>query len=335
MFVGIDVGGANTKIATSDGFVKLVYAPLWRDKAVLRDVLSETKQEFRPKIEAVGVVMTGELCDCFKAKREGVLHIKETLSAAFADLKFLNTNCMFRERSEVDKSPLSFASTNWLASAKLVSEQYRDVIFVDIGSTTTDVIPIVKGEIKAKRRDLERLKSHELIYSGIIRTNVAALLKRVKIMGEEYRISSELFAITADVYLVLGYITAEEYGCETPDNYAFAAAREEQEKSRLSAMRRLSRVVCSDLEEIGEDGAVAIAEQVKRVQVEELAASLSKQKDKYGLQKVVSAGIGDFIIKEAAESLNIPFTSLSVRYGRKIAATFPAFAVAKLLVRSI
>ena len=327
MYIGIDVGGANTKIVSSDGVVNSVYAPLWKNKSILYTLLSEYASE----AEAVGTVMTGELCDCFLTRREGVLHIKEALSAVFKEVKFFNSHCTFKDGTEVDKAPLSFASTNWLASSKLISEQYKDAIFVDLGSTTTDVIPIAGGKIKAKRTDLKRLKNGELIYSGVQRTNVATLLKSVKI-GEECRVSSELFAITADAYLVLGYITEDDYSCESPDSYAFVD-REETEKSRVSAMRRLARVVCSDLEELGEDNAVSIAAQVMRAQVDELAASLKWMKEKYRLEQVVSAGICDFIVKEAAESLNIPFLSLSARYGKKIAATFPAYAVARLLER--
>jgi len=332
MFVGIDVGGANTKIATSDGFVDSLYAPLWKDKVCLYDVLTEVNHKFGTEIEVVGVVMTGELSDCFETKREGVLHIKHTLSATFDAPKFFDVNCTFKDGSVVDKDPLAFAATNWLASSKLIAEQYQDAIFVDIGSTTTDVIPIVGGEIKAQRTDLERLKAGELIYSGVLRTNIAAMLKKVEIgeKGEECGVSSELFAITADAYLVLGHITEEDYSCDSPNSYAFLG-RENEEKSRVSAMRRLSRVVCSDLEEIGEDGAVSIAEQVKRAQVDELSASIERLKEKYGSKMVVAAGIGDFVAKEAADSVNIRFLSLSSSYGKNIAATFPAFAVAKLL----
>ncbi len=336
MFVGIDVGGANTKIATSDGFVDSLYAPLWKDKVCLYDVLTEVNQKFGTEIEAVGVVMTGELSDCFETKREGVLHIKHTLSATFDAPKFFDVNCTFKDGSAVDKDPLAFAATNWLASSKLIAEQCQDAIFVDIGSTTTDVIPIVGGEIKAQRTDLERLKAGELIYSGVLRTNIATMLKKVEIgeKGEECGVSSELFATTADAYLVLGHITEEDYNCDSPNSYAFLG-RENEEKSRVSAMRRLSRVVCSDLEELGADGTVRIAEQVKRVQVDELSTSIERLEEKYGTKMVVAAGIGDFIAKEAADSLNIHFLSLSSPYNRKISATFPAFAVAKLLEKNL
>jgi len=341
MMLGIDVGGANTKAATSDGsFVRLIYAPLYRNKAILYPVLADVKRGLAAEgkgINAVGAVMTGELCGCFHTKRAGVLYITEEVSNMFWDAKFFNSDCAFKSKSSVDKAPLSFAATNWLASAQFLSEEYKNAIFVDIGSTTTDVIPIVRGKIKAKNTDFERLKYGELIYSGVLRTSVSSLLKRVEIGGEEYRISSEYFATTADVYLVLGNIRKDVYNCEKSDSYLHSVRAnkevntEKEVNHRINATRRLARVVCSDLDEIEEESAVSIAEQAKEAQVEELIDSMKRIKEMYGLKAVVSAGIGDFIVKEAADSLNIALLSLSSVYGREISATFPAYAVAKLL----
>ncbi|OYT67611.1 H4MPT-linked C1 transfer pathway protein [ANME-1 cluster archaeon ex4572_4] len=377
MIVGVDVGGANTKVATPDDAFS-IYAPLWKSSAVLDDVLLRVKQNFETEggekeeggkeggagIEAVGVVMTGELCDCFETRREGVLRIKNILTSVFGfeGLKFFGTDCVFRDGSAVERDPLSFAATNWLASAKFVSVSEgggcggKDAIFVDVGSTTTDVIPIAGGEIKAKRSDLERLKSDELIYSGVLRTSVATLLRRVRVGGrggeskekEECRTASEFFAITADAYLVLGDLSEEDYRCESPDRAGGEGWKGEGEewkregeewkgegaKSRRAALRRLARVVCSDLEELGEESVVGIAEQVKEVQVAELAAELKRQSEEYGLERVVSAGIGDFVAKAAAERVNLEFVSLASVYGAKISAAFPAFAVARLLDKS-
>jgi len=337
MFLGIDVGGANTKIATSDSsLVDSIYAPLWHDRAILYDVLRRVYTRLEDTgidIEGVGVVMTGELCDCFRTRREGVLKIRDIVSTIFegmeVEVEYFDRSGIFRHGEAIEEDPLAFASTNWLASAKFVSMMHRDVIFVDCGSTTTDVIPIVGGEIKAKRSDIERLHSHahELLYSGVLRTNVAALLRKVKLRGEEYATSSELFAITADAYLVLGDITRADYKCESPNSYAFATEREA--KSRESAMRRLARMLCCDLEEIGEEGAHSIAVQVKDAQVNELITALREMKERYSLNEVISAGIGDFIVKDAVKALDMKL--LTPSWDRRLSAVLPAYAVAKLL----
>ena len=50
MILGIDVGGANTKAATSDGsFVRSIYAPLWNNKAITYAILSDVKRELKGK----------------------------------------------------------------------------------------------------------------------------------------------------------------------------------------------------------------------------------------------------------------------------------------------
>jgi hypothetical protein len=331
MYLGIDVGGANTKLATADGRVESLYAPLWRDKERLFAVLAAAKRKYGSELDAVGAVMTGELSDCFDSRRDGVLYIKEALASTFNSVLFFDLTGTFQDASAVDRDPLAFAASNWLASATLVAEQYPDTIFVDIGSTTTDVIPIVSGQIQARKTDPGRLQTGELLYSGILRTNIAALLRTVELdEGDVCGIASELFAITADAYLVLGDISEAEYSCSSPNSYAFLG-READEKSRESALRRLARVVCSDLEELGERGAVRIAAQVKRAQVDALAVSLTRMRTNYGLEMIVAAGIGDFIVREAAEALNLHPVFLSAVYSKELAATFPAYAVANLV----
>lgn len=330
--MGIDVGGANTKVATSDGsLVTSIHAPLWRNTAILYDVLYEIKKKIdKTEVTSAGAVMTGEICGCFETKGEGVSYIKKAVCRVFDDVKFLDNQCIFRNSSDVDENPVSFASTNWLASARFIADEYKDVIFVDIGSTTTDVIPIKNGRIKAKKSDLGRLKSGELIYSGVLRTNVSCLLDGIKMGEEECKISSEHFATTADVYLIIGRIKKEDVGCESLNRYCYPFTGDE-ERNRISAMRRLARALCSDLEEIGEDDVVHIAEQVEEAQVNELITSLERISEKYGLKNVVSVGIGDFIAEESSEALNLDFLSLSSVYGRGLSAVFPAYAVAKLL----
>ena len=313
MILGLDIGGANTKAASSDGcLAESIYMPLWKN-APLGEVL-ERYAELEP--EAVAAVITGELADCFSSKSEGIESISSIVRKAFhCPVHFWGVGG-FRSRE--------LAGANWSASATLLAREIGDSLFVDMGSTTTDIIPII-GEPVAAHTDLQRLARGELIYMGMLRTNLGALLPSARICGESVPLSPELFAIAADVRLVLGEITADGYTCDTPDG---------AQKDREAALRRLARAVCADLEEIGERGALAIARQVRERQHGILVDALERQAKRYGIYRAVAAGIGEEIILEAASFLGMECILLSEKYGQKISEIFPAYAAAKLLAAS-
>jgi len=190
--IGLDIGGANTKLASSDGtIVELHYLPLWKNTR-LPEVLKEIAQRLQP--ENVAVVITGELADCFKDKEQGIRFIKSCVDSAFGLSKVSYINSMGRFQSETD-DVRELAAANWAASARLIGKEIGDCIFVDVGSTTSDIIPIVSGEHKAGLTDFERLSRSELVYAGTLRTNLAALLEKVKLGRGWCRTASELFGL--------------------------------------------------------------------------------------------------------------------------------------------
>lgn len=332
MIIGIDVGGANTKISSADGSIAdSYYLPLWKKrdiKSMLEDfsaksLLKNTAEGgLRSKYasaDAVGVVMTGELADCFASKDNGVRFIADAILSVFDDVHFLDTNGTF-----VSDASGAIAATNWVASANLVGIEFPDALFMDIGSTTSDIIPIVDGVPRAAKTDFERLKRDELVYSGILRTNVATILDRV-ILDGPCRISSELFAITADVYSVLGDISEADYTCETPDGAG---------KDVESAMRRLARVVCCDMKEICNEELAQIAKQIKEYQVQNLVDAALNVYGRFDLDTIIAGGLGEFLAEDVARRLGLRYIGLSNRYGKRVSSVFPAYAVARLLETS-
>ncbi|AYK14019.1 MAG: hydantoinase/oxoprolinase family protein [Methanosarcina flavescens] len=317
--IGLDIGGANTKLASSDGkIVELHYLPLWKNTR-LPEVLEEIAQRLQP--EKVAVVMTGELADCFEDKEQGIIFIKACVDSAFGPSKVLYVNNMGRLQHETDDIR-DLAAANWAASARLIGKELGDCIFVDVGSTTSDIIPIVSGEHKAGLTDFERLCRSELVYTGTLRTNLAALLEKVKLERGWCRTASELFATTSDAYLLLGKIDESMYTCETADGAG---------RSKTDAMRRLARLVCADLSEIREEEIYEIATQVKEKQVFTLAEAISEVAERNGLKRIAAAGLGEFLIKEAAEKLDMEFVSISSHWGEEISKVFPAYAAARLI----
>ncbi len=315
MILGIDIGGANTKVASSDGkLVELHYLPLWKNSK-LPEALIDISTRLTP--EKVGVVITGELADCFPDKEAGLSYIIDAVNNAFDDAWFLDSSGVFtREKKR------SIAAANWMASALIVGKDFGDCIFVDTGSTTTDIIPIKKGNSLAAVTDFERLRRSELVYSGALRTNIAALLDTVEVNGARSRISSELFAITADAYLVIGMISQSDYTCDTPDGAG---------KTQLDAKRRLARVVCADLTEITDEEIVSIARQVMERQVTDITRAINDIARRHRLNKVVACGLGEFLIKKAVEEHGLDLLLLSERYGKEISKVFPAYAAARLV----
>ena len=89
--IGIDIGGANTKIASADGsIIELHYIPLWKN-TTLPQTLKEIANRIKP--DMVSVVMTGELADCFEDKNEGIQFIMDAVEDAFeCETRYINSS---------------------------------------------------------------------------------------------------------------------------------------------------------------------------------------------------------------------------------------------------
>ncbi len=320
--IGIDIGGANTKVASANGITRSFYLPLWR-KNDLAGLLRRVKNDFRP--ERVGIVITGELADAFSSKNEGICSIAVAVNSVFSKPYYLNVCGEFTQTIAEEDARL-YAASNWTASAAFLAKSIKDCIFTDIGSTTCDIIPIKDGKPIAQTTDFQRLGQHELIYMGVLRTNIATLLRFVTFSGRQYKLSTELFAITADVHRVLGNIDKADYTCDTPDS---------QSRRVDTCYQRISRVLLCDVSELGRENAHKVAKQVERAQTNELAKALAFQAQEHELHTVVGAGLGEFLIAKAALKAGLEFLPLSQKYGRALSNVFPAFAVAQLVQKNI
>ena len=164
---------------------------------------------------------------------------------------------------EARARPWDVAAANWVATALAVADAHPDALLIDVGSTTADIVPIAAGRVAATgHNDLERLLAGELVYTGVLRTNLAAIAPRVPVRGGWCPVSSEYFAISADVHLVLGHLAPEAYDCPTPDGRPATVA---------FARERIARLVCADVDQLdaGEIDAIAAflhGEQLRQIE---------------------------------------------------------------------
>jgi len=302
--IGIDIGGANLKIVDEDG-VHIHYCPLWQG-APLAELIEGCRGP-------AAVVMSGELADCFPTKMEGIRWIVGTVLEAIPGALFYGIDAAFHTRPVPE-----LAAANWLASADYLREGYPDAILLDVGSTTADIIPLNLFDDLKGLTDTRRLQKHYLVYTGLLRTNVAALLRSVTLDGTVTPVSTEYFASSADAHLVLGQITPEDYTVPAPDS---------GDKTVDAALRRLARVVCADLDEIGREGALEIARQFWEVQRTMIAAALERVQSRSGAAEVITAGIGADLF-----ACELGGVTLKAEIG-DAADALPAYAVREVALR--
>jgi (4-(4-[2-(gamma-L-glutamylamino)ethyl]phenoxymethyl)furan-2-yl)methanamine synthase len=321
--LGLDIGGANLKAAHTSGRAFSVPFALWKDPALLPDALRRLLHEM-PPADRLAVTMTGELADCFESKRRGVLAILDAVVAVAGStpVRVWCNDGHFVDVSVARTTPLQVASANWLALAVFAGRYATagPALLIDIGSTTTDIVPLLDGRPVPKgRTDPERLRSGELVYTGVRRTPLCAVLG-----GHG---AAEMFATTLDAYLLLGAIGEDPADINTADS---------RPATKAAAEKRVARMLCADLETSSANERRKLIERVLMRQVMMLGSSFKSVALRLPSlpQTVLLAGEGEFLAKIALqEQQDIPpckAVLFSAELGPEMSRAACAYAVAVL-----
>jgi probable H4MPT-linked C1 transfer pathway protein len=327
--VGWDIGGVNTKAARlSCDTDRVLCKPyeIQREPSALSSVLRSIDRELGGEAgDHQAVTMTAELSQTFRTKREGVHFVLNALESIYPEerIHVYTVSGKFVSPRIARKRVLDVAASNWAATAHWVAARIPDCILIDIGTTTTDLIPIVQGRPTVRgRTDPERLLAGELVYTGAVRTPVEAVTRRVPLWGGLSGVSAEGFALMGDVHLWRGQLSSEQYQCPTPDG---------RPATRDFAAERLARVVCADCDMLDDSAIDSITSALAQAQIQQIAGSLAAVRSRHPeVDLAVTTGLGDFIAAEAARCAGLRAISLSTEIG-KGALTAPAVAVAHLL----
>jgi probable H4MPT-linked C1 transfer pathway protein len=343
--LGFDIGGANTKAVLiskknremHDVRVAVEYFPVWKEPEKLPRILLTLKQQLGTgNLDAVAVTMTAELSDAYQTKREGIHHILTCVKQAFSDVPIyvLNIDAELESLDVAIRKPLGVAAANWAATGWLVAQHLNDCVVVDVGSTSTTIIPIENGQVAASgKTDLEKLMCGELVYTGSLRTNVAAIVHSIPIGNGVAGVASELFAVSGDVHLVLGNISVKDYTCETTDGRG---------KTVPEALARLAREVCADTEMLTKPEIINMAKYIYYEQTKQVAAGLAKVYSNVKQRRsckvpVVITGMGkDFLARKAAEGIYVDaIVDLATLVQVEAVLATPAFGVALMIASKL
>lgn len=311
--IGWDVGGVHLKAARAEGgrIVRVVQlaSPLRGGLERLTQAFGEAKTQIGCADRHV-VTMTGELADTFASRPDGVACLAALAAGELADapvLLYAGSSGLVTPGA-ARKHAAEVASANWHVCASLVAQQCQNALFVDMGSTTTDVVPLVRGKVAARGyTDAQRLTAGELVYTGLVRGFVMATADRAPLAGAWTTLINENFATMADVHRIIGSL---------PEGADLMVTADGRDKTVAASRARLARMVGADSADLDEGAMLALARWFAEAQLRAVLDSAMLVLSAAALPgdaPVVGAGIGMAVVAEAARRLHrryVAFDSL-------------------------
>jgi probable H4MPT-linked C1 transfer pathway protein len=300
---GWDIGGVHLKGAVVEAGTVVdafrIPAALWTGLDALEAAFDRALGRIGP-VERHGVTLTGELSDLFEDRVHGVERLVAVAAARLGAIRVYAGRRGFLA-AETAAGAAEVASANWHAAAAFVALRRRDALLIDIGSTTTDLVPVADGTVRAAgHTDAERLAAGELLYTGATRTPVMAVAKRVPFAGSWQPLVAEHFATMADVRRVTGELAPDLDLQDTADGRG---------KSPAESRGRLARMLGRDARDAAEDAWLALARYLGERQLAAVCDAAALVLSRGALRPeapVVGAGIGRFLTR-----------ALSLRLGRE------------------
>ncbi len=274
--IGIDIGGANIKISCVDGVSASQQFPMWTDYhrlgSAIKELLDVLGTGFR-ETTCLAITMTGEMADCFNSRREGVAAILDGVTSVIPDdqIAVYAVGGKWLTIEQAKLNPWQVAASNWhaLVSWLLLQQDWhldQCNVVLDIGSTTVDIIPVRDRKIATEAKtDRERMQLGQLVYTGMERTAIHAIVQELQVKGQSCPVVAEKFATSLDAHLILGNTTEAPQNCDTADG---------KPRTRHYALARMARMVGEDTETIGESEVISLANQVLDAQVDQISKAL-------------------------------------------------------------
>ncbi len=336
IITGWDIGGAHLKVAqcTQQGELRQVVeipCPLWQGIEQLQKAVKTAQVKLLQPTQFNVITMTGELVDIFPDRQSGVTEILDCIHLFLSeecchiyagDLGWLTPRQAKNQWQQV-------ASRNWQASVTFAAGQVEQGVFIDVGSTTSDIIAIDNHQAQPKAfNDFERQAISELHYAGAIRTPLIAIAHTVPFDNKTIRLAAELFATSGDCWVILDQLDPTTIQDNTADNQSW---------QKPDCIRRLARLLGTDAHTFPEQQWHQLAQWLAEQQIMQLQQACQTVSANHpAIPKsapIIGAGIGRFIAQECAKRLGkdyIDFSRLTEPSSSQAADHAPAAAIALL-----
>ena len=331
--IGWDIGGAHLKAArVKDGRVEAVVqaaTPLWLGLDSLHAAFDALNAQLGRADRHV-ITMTGELCDAFPSRREGVAGLA-------ADRRQSSQPCSpepLRRPGRVRRARRSrFPRRRHRLGQLARKRRARSLSSFRTRCSSTSArrqqtsFPIVGGQVATiGYTDAERLAAGELVYTGMTRSFVMSLASRAPFRGAWTPLMNEYFASSADVHRILG---------DLPDDADKMSTADGREKTVEASRARLARMIGREADEGSTSewaGLAAWFAEAQMRQITDAALLRLSRNDVAVAAPVVAAGVGEGLAAEAARRLRRPCLGFSSLISAPAEASHCAPAVAVALL---
>jgi probable H4MPT-linked C1 transfer pathway protein len=299
--IGWDIGGVHLKAARAQSGRILeaiqIAAPLRSGVERLAEAFNRAQAELGAAGRHV-VTMTGELADIFPSRPDGVACLAMLAARKLngAPVSIYAGPAGYVGPEEACEHAGLVASANWHACASFIAGRRRNALLIDMGSTTTDLVPIADGKVAARGyTDAQRLAAGELVYTGLVRSFIMACADRAPFKGAWTPLINENFANMADIYRILGSL---------PEETDMMATADGRQKTREGSRARLARMVGADDGDADDRAWTALARWFAEMQLRSAVDAAMLVDSQHLLPAdapVVAAGIGAHVVKEIAQ----------------------------------
>ncbi|MFW5427001.1 MAG: hydantoinase/oxoprolinase family protein [Methylophagaceae bacterium] len=310
MISGWDIGGAHLKVARCDDKgnnfqVIQVPCPLWQGIEYLKQAIEAILAELDSQHDLTAITMTGELVDIFADRKSGVAEILNCVAKHIEpkNMKVYGGQAGWLSIEQATRQWQMVASRNWQASASIAAAHQQNGLFIDIGSTTCDIIPLINGKASSHGfNDIERQTSRELLYTGAIRTPLISLCQSAPFKGELVSLAAEVFATTGDCWVLLDKLNPESIQDISADNKPW--------HTQFCA-NRIAHLLGTDAVQTQlqpwQQLAQWFAQQQCHLVINAILHVISSHKMLPANAPIIGAGVGCFIAKMCAQQLDRPY----------------------------
>ena len=261
--------------------------------------------------------MSAEMCDIFPSRVKGV----KSILSLFKKRDFINH--VYSKDNKIlklegFKKYLSCESTNWMVIADYLNDIDKNMIAIDIGSTTTDLV-LVKDHICVNKRydDYSGLNTEELLYTGALRTPIYSVTNSIILNKKTYNVIPENFSTMSDIYRLLNIIKNKSDYTNTADG---------RSKSIKDTLHRISRVFGFDYTASKNITIIMLSRKIMSMHLDQISYTIKNHiKNNFSNAKnlkIIGMGVGRTIIEIICKKNKWKYISLdkyiNIKYNEQL-----------------